>query len=433
MLWLNLGDSYNSRPAGNHPGRPETSGLTNPERQAAVRAPRPPVLGFKPKDLLMVPARVALALQDAGWYLRKDVIWDKPDPMPESTRDRPTSAHEHVFMLAKSERYFYDLDGYREPSTSTTGSGNGYRRAESIGHDGQGERNSDDRWQPQPTRQLRDVWRIPLQPFPGAHFAVFPPELPRRCILLGSSPRACDRCRAPFRRIVHVSGPPSQWLVGGFASSGQAQPADRAPQSIARAGHHGNEAVRERRTLGWRPSCACGAPHGILPDDLEVIDSPTGTLAAPDPSEHVGRRGFARERTADSGTRPMTRYEQRQYARQLAGSPNREALEREATEQTFAHYLRTDRAGARPPRPELLEQWLERGWLERVEPPAQWWSDHDGERCIVLDPFAGAGTTGLVAVDEGRDFVGVELNADYAAMARARIGERWASPRFDFV
>jgi site-specific DNA-methyltransferase (cytosine-N4-specific) len=154
-LWLNVGDSYTS---GNRGYR--APDRKNPVRAMGYRARTPS--GLKPKDLVGIPWRLAFALQDDGWYLRSDVVWEKPNCMPESVRDRPTRSHEYLFLFAKSERYLYRSERLRE--------GNGRRR--------------------------RSVWSIPTEPFPGAHFATFPPALVEPCILAGSDPG--DRVLDPF-------------------------------------------------------------------------------------------------------------------------------------------------------------------------------------------------------------------------------------------
>lgn len=146
-FWLNIGDSYTS---GNREYRAPDK--KNPVRAMSYRAPTPP--GLKPKDLVGIPWRVAFALQDAGWYLRSDIIWEKPNCMPESVRDRPTRAHEYVFLLSKSLKYFYNYEAARGP--------NG--------------------------RNRRTVWSIPTEPFRGAHFATFPPRLVENCILPSTNP-----------------------------------------------------------------------------------------------------------------------------------------------------------------------------------------------------------------------------------------------------
>lgn len=186
VLWLNLGDSYCSTTGATtlRPGNPDKNGGNS--NRDGVCAP-----GAKPKDLLMMPARVALALQADGWYLRSDVIWHKPNPMPESVTDRPTSAHEHVFLLTKSPRYFYDADAVREAYAPASAERYGYdfradipsaiaNKSPSLGA-GRIEQNP-------AGRNLRNVWTIATAPFSEAHFATFPPELAERCIKAGSRP-----------------------------------------------------------------------------------------------------------------------------------------------------------------------------------------------------------------------------------------------------
>jgi DNA modification methylase len=164
-LWLNLGDCYAT-------GRGRTSGL-------------------KPKDLAGVPWRAAFALQRDGWFLRSEVVWEKPNAMPEPVRDRPTRSHEYLFLLTSSARYYYDADAIREPARCTHPSGNGYRRPERLtfrrGSDGP-PRGSSRGWQVQPLRNRRTVWSVCTRPYREAHFATFPPELIEPCVLASCPP-----------------------------------------------------------------------------------------------------------------------------------------------------------------------------------------------------------------------------------------------------
>lgn len=155
IFWLNIGDGYTS---GNRGWRAPDK--KNPARAMDVRPDTPE--GLKPKDLLGLPWRLAFALQNDGWYLRADIIWNKPNAMPESVKDRPTRAHEYVFMFTKAERYYYDRASVLEP--------NG--------------------------RNRRSVWEIHTQAFAGAHFATFPPRLIEPCVL--ASTRAHDIVLDPF-------------------------------------------------------------------------------------------------------------------------------------------------------------------------------------------------------------------------------------------
>jgi DNA modification methylase len=181
-LWLNLGDSYHSSSQNNHGkgGALEHPGLAPRDGWAGHR---PRVPGLKMKDLVGIPWRVAFALQADGWYLRSDIIWHKPNPMPESVIDRPTKSHEYLFLMSKSERYYYDYEAVKEPAVSDHPSGNGYKRPERLSRGGRG---SDEPWQPSALRNRRSVWTITTKPFKEAHFATFPTALIEPCILAGS-------------------------------------------------------------------------------------------------------------------------------------------------------------------------------------------------------------------------------------------------------
>ena len=146
-FWLNIGDSYTS---GNRGYRAPDK--KNPIRAMSYRPPTPE--GLKPKDLVGIPWKIAFALQRVGWYLRSEIIWEKPNCMPESVKDRPTRCHEYIFLFTKSLKYYYDSESIREPGG----------------------------------RNRRTVWSIPTEAFTGAHFATFPPKLIEPCILAGSVP-----------------------------------------------------------------------------------------------------------------------------------------------------------------------------------------------------------------------------------------------------
>ena len=160
-LWLNIGDSYTS---GGRTWRGADS--KNKGRAMDYRAPTPE--GLKPKDLIGVPWRLAFALQADGWYLRTDMIWNKPNCQPESVKDRPTRAHEYVFLFSKSEKYYYDWQAIMEPAADPK----------------------------QKSKNRRTVWNINTEPYPGSHFAVYPRALVRLCVAAGS--REGDRVLDPF-------------------------------------------------------------------------------------------------------------------------------------------------------------------------------------------------------------------------------------------
>jgi len=189
-VWLNLGDSYNAA------GR-ETHGTRIGEKQGTNRASaegldkcRPSAMDLKPKDLVGIPWRVAFALQADGWWLRSDIIWAKPNPMPESVTDRPTKSHEYIFLLTKSERYYFDQDAVREPGSENSHGGGrlNYERKTSLGIRGRNTGCLTAKPAGEDGRNIRTVWTIATQPYAGAHFATFPEKIPDRCIRAGSRP-----------------------------------------------------------------------------------------------------------------------------------------------------------------------------------------------------------------------------------------------------
>jgi len=193
-LWLNLGDSYASNAAtgkktGGESFRGSETPTLNTDKQCRVAYRGD---GIKGKDLIGIPWRVAFALQADGWYLRQDIIWHKPNPMPESVTDRCTKAHEYIFLLTKSARYFYDAEAVKE---TVSGGTHGGAKSPStlVGRNAvttQGGKESSGLgmgWD-KPERNRRSVWTVATQPFSGAHFATFPPALITPCIMAGTKP-----------------------------------------------------------------------------------------------------------------------------------------------------------------------------------------------------------------------------------------------------
>ena len=192
-LWLNIGDSYNAAGREGHGTREGCKQGSN--RASATKADncRPSVVDLKPKDLIGIPWLLAFALRADGWFLRQDIIWHKPNPMPESVRDRCTKAHEYIFLLSKSERYFFDAEAIEEPVTgnSSTGAKKPSTLAGGKGANGKTQTGGKESstlglgWH-KSTRNRRDVWTVPVRQYKGAHFATFPPALIEPCILAGA-------------------------------------------------------------------------------------------------------------------------------------------------------------------------------------------------------------------------------------------------------
>ncbi len=296
--WLNYGDSYAGSWGAQSRNNPcvETSTLSNGQVYAAPKGTRTGSTertpGLKPKDLMMMPARVALALQADGWWLRSEIIWAKPNPMPESVTDRPTSAHESahekVYLLTKSARYFYDAEAVRVPMAEATLSHGQWKTGPRARHRANCDesaaawnpRKSDkqrshsrrhagfnNRWdalskegQQATGANLRNVWTISTFGFPGAHFATFPPKLVEPCIKAGTSEKGCcSACGVPWaRQVEDTEAYRRQKAI-------QRETEDRTLESQGVARHFSNTpgVVSDRTTKGWEPSCSCDAGDPI--------------------------------------------------------------------------------------------------------------------------------------------------------------------------
>lgn len=252
-LWLNMGDSYcGGGRAGNNPdyyGKHKMFGKTGWD-PGIFGKPQPVPNGLKPKDLIGQPWRLAFALQADGWYLRSDIIWHKPNPMPESVTDRPTKSHEYLFLLSKQGQYFYDAEAVKESSGNNTHSkGNKLNppiEAAGIGHKDWHKTTSGIL----PYRNRRTVWTVATQPFPEAHFATFPEKLVEPCIRAGTSERGnCAECGKPWVRVVKKTDPPRRGVNSAYPGG----------QTLATQKYKHDDSGPTRHTLGWGPSCSCGA------------------------------------------------------------------------------------------------------------------------------------------------------------------------------
>ena len=301
-LWLNIGDSY----SGSGKGTAGNLGKKHNERhmehtKTSGLVPQ----GCKPKDLIGIPWMLAFALRADGWYLRQDIIWHKPNPMPESVTDRCTKAHEYIFLMSKSQKYYYDAEAIQEESVGgNKGAAASFKRENSKRGIGDvcpaspmptHRSDREDVQYDGPNRNRRSVWTVATKPYAGAHFAVFPTELIEPCILAGS------------------------------------------------------------RTAGKR--CDCN----------EVISTPTGTGEINDPSIDVGRAGMARPRRMDEGTRPITRLEQRHHAAQIKASAHKDEMAA-ICGPAFDHYIRADPSGARPLPEQYRVQFMANGWITSPKP-----------------------------------------------------------------
>ena len=312
-LWLNMGDSY----WGDSPPRRSSSeafsDAWNPADSAGnggLRRTAAKHGALKPKDLVGIPWRLAFALQADGWWLRSDIIWSKPNPMPESVTDRPTKAHEYLFLLTKSQTYYYDAEAIREDAIHE---GRVVKATGMLSKTGLSPDETNDRRtavgftnhdRAVSGRNKRTVWEIATQPFAEAHFATFPLNLVKPCIQAGTSEHGCcSVCGAPWERVTksHLGG------EARIQEGARAAADERGVSQLRQQLRTNGRTTFETRTTGWTPTCTHDAPV---------------------------------------------------------------------------------------------------------------------ERCVVLDPFMGSGTVGVAAKRAGRDYLGIELNPDYVAMAEHRIGKQ---------
>ena len=370
-LWLNMGDSYVGSGKGGggcfesmHESRRRDTAIVPRQNNGAA--------GLKPKDLCGIPWRVALALQADGWYLRQDIIWHKPNPMPESVTDRCTKAHEYIFLLTKKPRYYCDMDAIRVPQVESNdarprmgqGPNTQYNQKRKNWHDHKDDLQVGNRIGPKEDHpagknkrsvwtandltdfvkwiieehpeidvnkyfdiEKKDVWTVPTAPYKEAHFATFPPKLIEPCILAGTSDfGCCDICSMPWERVVKKEGKKRKTLnCGNMDDRG----VTRTTAGLATAANTG---FVKNTTIGWRPMCSCW-------DD-----------------------------------------EYRKYPRS-------------------GKYKR--RKGQ-----DVCDTWFGR---VRKRPGKDSWPH---KPAIVLDPFMGSGTVAAVAYENNRYYIGIDLNPD---------------------
>ena len=289
VLFLNLGDSYagHNLPGWREGNEAKNGGVSNKNGVGYVP-------GLKPKDLCGIPWRVAFALQADGWYLRSDIIWAKPNPMPESVQDRPTRSHEYLFLLAKSERYFYDSSAIREAAEygrcGWTGNAFGRNRESDPRDDRANSKGSHANGSdPSAGRNRRDVWTVNSEPTPEAHFATFPQALVTPCVLAGTSEKGCcAECGAPRVRVTEYHRNGKDWNANNRAGGDRLRVGQSASDGMP-------STYQPPTTLGWQPSCAHDAPS--IP--CVVFDPFGGTSTVGLVAERFGRRWVTLELSSE--------------------------------------------------------------------------------------------------------------------------------------
>ena len=340
-VWLNLGDSYMSAKGCSPPPQTLGKGAADGQPKDFVPPNRKDQKGLKDKDLIGIPWRVAFALQADGWYLRQDIVWSKPNPMPESVTDRCTKSHEYIFLLSKKKHYYFDHEVIREPAALTTHArllrgvsdthknvdgapgqpphsmNKPRKNARAFGAKVQeGTKRGDvgNTFVDTGKRNKRSVWTITTKPFRGAHFATYPKDLIEPCVLAGTSEHGCcSKCGAPWERQVESTR----------IARNELPPEDPRYRPNTYKGAYGeingkgDAGYNSTKTLGWAASCKC--------KDAEIVP------------------------------------------------------------------------------------------------------------CTVFDPFTGSGTTAVVALQHGRNYIGTELNPQYIKIAESRIADEVPNTLQEFI
>lgn len=282
-LWVNIGDSYC--------GTGDKGDLVDPKyadgRNGQKVALNKKIDGLKSKDLIGIPWMLAFALRADGWYLRQDIIWAKPNPLPESVKDRCTKSHEYIFLLSKSARYYYDNEAVKEPYASEAEpprdrSSEGYNDSFAGGRWSAGTRD----YYANGGRNKRDVWTVTTKPYKGAHYATFNPDLIKPCILAGAPETCCAKCGAPYVRVVNrvvgTSKPCPKTQDAHEARGGVGVPVG----TVGKSG--GGRIDGYSETLGFQPTCTCnaGTSSGIVFDPFVGSGTTVATAI------QLGRKGI---------------------------------------------------------------------------------------------------------------------------------------------
>ena len=387
-VWLNLGDSYyNYRPGKGQALNKQTVSNTNQDLPITCARRGNKQEGLKEKDLIGIPWRVAFALQDFGWYLRQDIIWHKPNPMPESVRDRCTKAHEYIFLLTKSPQYYFDNEAIKEPAINAgkiSGSFKG-RQGSAIYHAQNGGIGSNAK--EYNFKNKRSVWTITTKPYKGAHFATFPKELVEPCILAGSPEKICIECGIPYKREKIVERNLTLDEVNEIRTNIMETDKERKPYAILDKEFR-NQVVEYRNLPN----------HNELRDYLQ-FNRHIQKLTIDEIENYFGNQA-PHHWFEKGGSYPSKDDWVKLKELLLLDDKYDQAM----TEIFYKSGLK------------CANNYLDQGLIKQCK-----CETNETKAGIVFDPFMGSGTTAQVAKELNRQYMGCELNPEYETLQNKRL------------
>ena len=383
-LWVNIGDSYartggDSSQKGRHWDKRKNNSNTGHNRYASD-------MGLKAKDLIGIPWMLAFALREAGWYLRQDIIWHKPNPMPESVTDRCTKSHEYIFLLSKSDKYYFNHLAIKEQGVTPAGTKGAKGSVERQNQFGVNARPPEYKIY-DGMRNKRDVWSVNVRPYKGAHFATYPIALIEPCILAGSPEKICVECNTPYKRQTKIERNLTLEEVEQIRNNIIETNKEKKPYAIIDKEFRNQ--VIEYRNLPNHDELRkyLQSNRNLVGLTIDQIETAFGTQA---PHHWFEKGGSYPDKEDWLQIKQMLLLDDK--------------YDKEMTEIFYKSGLKCD------------NKYLDEGLVKQCK-----CDTNETKAGIVFDPFMGSGTTAQVALQHGRQYLGCELNKEYEKLQQERI------------
>ena len=382
-LWVNIGDSYCMS---SMRGKNSAFKSIDQSKQGIVHINRNIPNGMKAKDLMGIPWMLAFALREAGWYLRQDIIWHKPNPMPESVTDRCTKSHEYIFLLSKSDKYYFDHLAIKEQGVTPAGTKGAKGSVERQNQFGVNARPPEYKIY-DGMRNKRDVWSVNVRPYKGAHFATYPTALIEPCILAGSPEKICVECNTPYNRQTKIERNLTLEEVEQIRNNIIETNKEKKPYAIIDKEFRNQ--VIEYRNLPNHDELRkyLQSNRNLVGLTIDQIETAFGTQA---PHHWFEKGGSYPDKEDWLQIKQMLLLDDK--------------YDKEMTEIFYKSGLKCD------------NKYLDEGLVKQCK-----CDTNETKAGIVFDPFMGSGTTAQVALQHGRQYLGCELNKEYEKLQQERI------------